>query len=261
VLLGAGCLACGKDDVSWSDPVPLDVAVPAMGVRLAVDDHGRPRLVPDSTSNRAPADPGLCPGSFRVASLGGKAAGIAGVWWSIRADSSAILRAAVSADNGQRWGASLEVDTLDVSVAGCSRPAPAIAASMGFVHLAYSMKSAEGTGVFYAHSMTEGRTFEPPMAIIYGQRLTPVSISAEGGTVAVAYEDPNGSTPQIGLALSREWGHIFLARMRASGNIGAATSPHVAVTHDHVVVSWAQRMAVDGGVDQAPWLVRVGRLQ
>jgi hypothetical protein len=230
-------------------------------VRLAVDDRGRPRVVPDGAASQAPADPGLCPASFRVASLGGKEAGIAGVWWAVRQDSSATLRTALSADGGRRWGAFLDVDTLDVSVAGCSRPAPAIAASLGFVHLAYSMKSAEGTGVFYAHSMTQGRTFEPPMAIIYGQRLTPVSIAADGGTVALAYEDPNGSPPQIGLALSREWGHIFLARVRASGNIGAATSPQVAVTHDHVAVSWVQRMGVDGGLDRTPRLARVGRLQ
>src|SRR5215208_8449498 len=75
VLLGAGCLACGKEDVSWSDPVPLDVVVPTTEVRLVMDDNGRPRVVPDSASNRAPTDPGLCPGSFRVASLGGKDAG------------------------------------------------------------------------------------------------------------------------------------------------------------------------------------------
>src|SRR5262249_55549086 len=170
---------------------------------------------------------------------------------------------AISLDRGQSWGRSLVVDSLDASVAGCSRPAPSVAASTGFVHLAYGMKAREGAGVFYAHSMAQGRSWEPPVAIVYGDRVTAASVAADHGLVAVLYEDPSGTEPRIDLALSRDWGHIFGVRMRGSSGIGAATQPLVAVAGRQLAISWLQRAhGEEEGDDtaRASRIVRVGRL-
>src|SRR5206468_6222453 len=143
--------------------------------------------------------------------------------------SSAVLLAAVSPDAGRTWRPPLRVDTADVASVGCSRPAPAIAANAGFVHVAYSMHASEGVGVFYAHSMNDGKSYEPAVTILYGDRLTRTAIASDRATLAVAYQEPSGSAPQIGLAISRDWGHIFRDRIRGSTGVGAATNPEVAV--------------------------------
>jgi hypothetical protein len=121
------------------------------------------------------------------------------------------------------------------------------------------MKAREGAGVFYAHSMTQGRSWEAPVAIVYGDRVTAASVAADHGLVAVAYEEPSGAEPRIGLALSRDWGHIFGVRMRGSSGVGAATQPLVAVAGRQVAISWLQR--ADGEKTAgASRIVRVGRL-
>jgi hypothetical protein len=147
-----------------------------------------------------------------------------------------------------------------VSVVGCTRPAPSIAASGGFLHLAYAMRASEGTGIFYVHSMTRGRAYEPPVAIVYGDHLTRTAVAADAGVICVAYEDPNGTNPQIGLAISRDWGHIFGERLRGSTGLGGAAMPEVAVTGRQVAVSWLQRAASADAAVRPTRVVRVGRL-
>ena len=231
-----------------------------LDTRLVVDEKGRARLITDTSLSVAPSgDPGMCIGSVRA--MRQDDGTLAATWWSVRNDSSAVLLAAVSADAGRTWGPPLRVDTADVSVAGCSRPAPAISASAGFLHIAYSMRDRGGAGVFYAHSMTRGKSYEPAITIVYGDRLTRTAIAADRGTVAVAYEDPNGATPQIGLAISRDWGHIFDERMRGSTGVGAATFPEVAVANRQIAVSWMQGSSADDSNATATRIVRVGRLR
>jgi hypothetical protein len=217
-------------------------------------------MVPDTSVSVLPAaDVRACPGSIRAARQDDGS--LAAVWWSVRDDSSALLLAAVSPDAGGTWRAPLRVDTADVASVGCNRPAPAISASAGFVHIAYSMHASEGVGVFYAHSMNEGRSYEPAVTILYGDRLTRAAIAAEKGNVAVAYEDPSGATPQIGLALSLDWGHIFRDRVRGSTGVGSATNPEVAVAGRQIAVSWLVGLS-GGDSDARPSrIVRVGRLQ
>jgi hypothetical protein len=260
LLVMVPCVAgCTVDDVAWTDPLSLSSASGA-DAHVTVDSRGRARLVSDTSVSVVPEqDQKACPGSVRTARQDDGT--LTAVWWSVRADSSSVLLAAVSPDGGVSWRPAVRVDTADVSVAGCNRPAPAIAASAGFVHVAYAMRGSEGVGVFYSHSMNTGKTYEAPVAILYGDRLTRTAVAADRGTVAVAYEDPSGSTPQIGLALSRDWGHIFGDRIRGSTGVGSATDPQVAVTGREIAVSWIVSSAA-GDSDAGPArIVRVGRLQ
>jgi hypothetical protein len=252
-------VACGGDDIAWTDPMTLPAG--DSNARLHVDDKGRTRLLTDTSVSVVPAhDSSACVGSVRVARLDDGS--LVALWWSVRPDSSSNLLAAVSPDGGTNWRPAIRIDTADVSVVGCSRPPAAIAASSGFVHVAYSMRATEGAGVFYAHSMNNGQKFEAPLTIVYGDRLTRTAVAAEKGTTAVAYEDPSGATPQVGLAISRDWGHIFQERTRSSTGLGAATDPDVAVAGREVAVTWLVSPtgeAADSNA-RASRIVRVGRL-
>ena len=258
-LTNAG--ACAGDDIAWTDPLTLSTA--SDDARLAVDEKGRVRLVGDTSVSVVPADAAACAASIRDSRLDDGT--LAVVWWSARLDSSAVLLTASSPDGGKSWHRIIPVDTTDVSTTACNRPAPAIAASAGLVHIAYSMRASEGVGVFYAHSMNAGKSYEAPVTILYGDRLTRVAIASEKGTVAVAYEEPSGATPQIGLAISRDWGHIFRERTRGSTGVGAATDPQVAVVGREIAISWLVGAATGGAgsanFDARTRIVRVGRLQ
>ena len=264
LLLAAVVLlpACSDDDVAWTDPLTLSAA--ASDGRLTVDQKGRVRLVTDTTTGVVPAvDSSACGASVRQARLDDGT--VAATWWSVRADSSAILYAASSPDGGSTWSSRIRVDTADVSTIGCSRPAPAIAASGGFVHIAYSMRAPEGVGVFYAHSMNDGQHYEAPVTIVYGDRLTAAAVASDKASVAVAYEDPSGSRPQIGLAISRDWGHIFRDRTRGSTGVGAAVAPQVAISGREIAVSWLVGVAGAGAsgteATRPTRVVRVGQLR
>jgi len=258
-------VACTEDDVAWTDPLTLSGALGAADARLAVDAKGRARLVADTSVSVVPAsDAHVCAGSVRTARQDDGT--LTAVWWSVRSDSSALLLAAVSPDAGSSWHPAVRVDTADVNTTGCDRPPPAISASGGFVHVAYAMRGTEGVGVFYAHSMNDGKSYEPPASILYGDRLTRTAIASDKGTLAVAYEEPSGSSPQIGLAISRDWGHIFRDRIRGSTGVGAATNPDVAVAGREIAVSWT--VGAQGGAGgtsdsdaRTTRIVRVGRLQ
>ena len=261
-------VACAGDDVAWTDPLTLSSPGSDADARLVVDSKGRARMIADTSVSVIPAaDAHVCAGSVRTARQDDGT--LAAVWWSVRSDSSASLLAAVSPDGGNNWHAAVRVDTADVNTTGCSRPAPAIAASRGFVHVAYAIRGSEGVGVFYAHSMNAGKSYEPAVTILYGDRLTRASIASDGEAVAVAYEEPSGSAPQIGLAISRDWGHIFRDRIRGSTGVGTATNPEVAVAGREIAVSWTvgsadgsepEGRAVDPNA-RATRIVRVGRLQ
>jgi hypothetical protein len=257
-------VACTGDDVAWTDPLTLSSPSGDADARLMVDSKGRARMIVDTSVSVVPAADGhVCTGSVRTARQDDGT--LTAVWWSVRGDSSTALLAAVSPDGGNSWHAPVRVDTADVSTTGCSRPPPAIAASGGFVHVAFAMRGSEGVGVFYAHSMNAGKSYEPAVIILYGDRLTRATIASDRETVAVAYEEPSGSVPQIGLAISRDWGHIFRDRIRGSTGVGAATNPEVAVAGREIAVSWTVVSTGGGGASdsdtRATRIVRVGRLQ
>ena len=132
------------------------------------------------------------------------------------------------------------VDSVDVGKLGCARPGPSIAASGGYVHIAYSLAAPEGFGVFFAHSMDNTATFHSPIAVIYGDRLSATATAAGGMRVAVAYEDPSGNGHRIDVALSETQGHTFEPRERGSPDEMEAVAPEVALRDSVVALSFVQ---------------------
>lgn len=245
-------VGCDKPPVDWSDPASINqIAGPS---RLLVDSAGHAAFVADSPrATTAPPSHGLCETSLRTIP---SSAHVFSAWWSVRRDSSSVLFIASSPDSGKTWGKTVAVDTTDVSSAGCNRPPPSVATVGDDLFVAYSMIAPEGKGVFFAHSM--GSMVHAPVAVIYGDRLVPTAIAAEGDNVAVAYEDPNGSRQQVAVAFSVAQGHIFAWHSTASRSVDVATTPAVALAGRELAVSWATRRASDSSATR---VVRVGRIQ
>jgi hypothetical protein len=238
--------ACEKPPVEWRGD-PHQVTVPAPGdetaasadARLTLRDDGAPVLEAITAVATVPADTAACAGSLRVSALAPTE--IYGVWWSRRDAGRASLVSARSDDAGATWTKSVPVDTTDRGTSGCARPAPAIAAdaTSGYVHVTYFLHGPGGPGVFFAHSMERGELFHAPVPIMYGERPSASSVAAADSFVVVAFEDPNSQRPQISLAMSRTWGHIF-SRERPEASTGAPTAEHpfVALRHPLIAVGW-----------------------
>ena len=256
-LLVALVAGCADEPVRWtrtSAPV-----APAGDSTLALTAAGD--VVPDSmallAAHVAPPAGTRCAGSLRLARAGRL---LHAVWWTARPDSTALLLAARSADGGRSWTAPVPVDSLDRGVSGCRRAPAAVAAdsASGYVHVTYGLVAPEGAGLFFAHSMDGGASFHSPVPITYGERLGRTSVAASGDLVAVGFEDPNSTTPRIGLALSRTMGHIFEHRLLpVSDENGAATRPMTAVSGHRLAIGWEQRAAA-GAPTAAALVVRAG---
>jgi len=256
LMLLAVLAGCEPDPVAWGDPKPIGPP-PADGAaasHLVVDSAGAARFVADTVRpSTLPAALGLCAATLRTAQ--GRSLLFAS-WWSVRADSSAVLYLANSPDGGRSWSAALKVDTTDVSSNGCKRPAPALTTVGDDAYLAYSMIAPEGKGVFFAHLM--GNMLHTPVSVIYGDRLVETSIAADEHRVAVAYEEPNGSRPQIDVAISVTQGHLFDWHATASRAVDVASSPAVAMSGPVLAVSWVNSQPSGGPPNR---VVRVGRPQ
>jgi hypothetical protein len=238
--------ACDKGPVEWRGD-PRQVPMPASGdetaapvdARLILRDDGSTALESIAAVATMPADTAACPGSLRVSAL--SPSEIYSVWWSRRTDGRASLVASRSDDAGATWMAAVPVDTTDRGAVSCSRPAPAIAAdaTSGYVHVTYFLHGPGGPGVFFAHSMERGELFHAPVPIMYGDRPSASSVASADSFVVVAFEDPNSQRPQISLAMSRTWGHIF-SRERPEASTGApvAERPFVALKQPLVAVGW-----------------------
>jgi hypothetical protein len=249
-------VACEAPLVDWADPT---AAAPVPGPsRLVVDTAGSARFVADTAGARVELPtptPGRCERSLRRAAATVHAYAI---WWSVRADSSAVLYVARSADAGRSWAKPVAIDTADMSSNGCDRPPPSLTTVGDDVYVAYSMIAPDGRGVFFAHMMSG--MLHSPVPVVYGDRLVNTAIAAQDPRVAVAYEDPNGSRRQIGVALSTTQGHLFEWRTTASRVIDDATSPAVALAGRMLAVSWiAGRGEQHDSTDRR--VVRVGRIQ
>jgi hypothetical protein len=225
--------ACQGDPVKWGDA-----------------QIGSGPAPPSESVSRTISDSSVCPASLRVASSGKLTYA---VWWKVRADSSAALMVARSA-NGDTWGHAVVADSSDHSRRGCERPAPAIAAdtSTEYVHLAYFLEPAAGPGIFFAHSMDSAATFHAPVPIVFGTNPSRVSVASHGDRVAVAYEDPNSDEPMIGVAFSRTMGHLFEARMQATSSDGRARQPIIRVSNDSVHLWWSEYSANPKAIGSRP---------
>lgn len=241
VALLLAAAACDRPPVAWEPQHP----VAAVEARTATDTAAAPRaIVPpaDSTGLRP------CVGSV-VTAASGRGAERYTAWWALRPDSSALLMAAYAPDSTREWSRVFEVDTLDRSARGCDRPRPALAADRanGYAHAVYWLEAPEGPGVFYAHLMDPRARFEPPSVIVYGRSPARASVASLGDAVAVAYEDPNRSRPQVDLALSRTAGHAFEERAIdvSSGDVEARAPLVTLAPGGRVTVRWTER----GGPD------------
>ena len=255
-LLLALASACMSPPVDWTAQRSMPLATDSARV-LAADGTLHPDTLLALTTRIMPPASGICPGSLRLARAG---ASLYAAWWTPRPDSSANLLSSRSLDGGRHWSAPAAVDTSDAGLTGCRRIAPSIAADSvsGYVHVTYAMVAPEGPGLFFAHSMDEGVTFHSPVAILYGDRLGRTSVAADGDLVIVAFEDPNSTTPRVGLAISRTMGHIFEQRiLPLSDDVGTATRPLTAVRGRQIAVAWEQRAAP---TSPAALDVRVGTL-
>ena len=219
-----GSLACTSNTpVSWGDVVY----------------NGAPQQPQEYPGRIEPPSSSACPASLRVAET---ASSTYAVWWEVRPDSSGVLKSARKIANENAWTAPVIADSTDRSVKGCGRPAPAIAAdpSSGYVHIAYFAEPKSGAGVFFEHSMDDGKTFHAPVPIVFGRNPSRVSVTSSGDRVVVAYEDPNSSQPMIGVALSKSMGHIFEARSIATSENGRARQPVVRIKGDSIQLWWSE---------------------
>jgi hypothetical protein len=240
--------ACERAPIEWHGMAervatePGGDEMPAADLaRLVVAPGGAPMLEPVARVATSPTadDTMACDGSIRTASSAGTE--MYGVWWSRRGDGTAVLRAARSDDGGATWGDPVSVDTTDRWAVACARPAPALAADSAskYVHVTYFLHGPDGPGVFFSHSMERGTLFHAPVPILYGARPAETAVAAADSVVVVAYEDPNSKRPQVALAVSRSWGHIFTReRPRASSLESPAERPLIAVRDSLVVVAW-----------------------
>ena len=257
--------ACAEPPVRWSESAAAP-ASPATDMRLGVDSSGRVEWLPQEPAPPStPLGSAACPGSLRLARAG--AQDVYAVWWAPRADSSAALVAARSADGGRSWPEVAPVDTADRGSSGCRRPAASVVADAqtGYFHVAYALVAPGAPGVFFAHSMPGQLIFHAPVPIIYGDHPGRTSVAASGDVVAVAYEDPNGAEPRVGLAISHTLGHTFEQRITMSTGVGAAVEPLVAVAGSTVAVAWRRGPHARGRVRDAahaagPMMVRLGEL-
>lgn len=251
LAIGASALlaACADAPIAWEQPTPLGAPLGPTD-RITVGADGVVRVVADS-SPRAPVHPGQCPSSVRAArdTTGEWYA----TWWAVRADSTAEVVVARSAD-GVAWDAPVRVDTVDAGRSGCRRAAPAIDAWAGHVHVAYSMAAREGAGIFASHSMDRGVLFHTPVAVMYGERIGETSIAARGNLVAIAFEDPNSAQDDIALAFSNTMAHLFQHRETVSPPGGGARAPRIAVGDGRLAIAW---MRASGGTPPG-WLGRTG---
>lgn len=225
--------ACDDAPIVWEQPVRLPAAVRDYD-RLVIQRDGSLLTYAD-TAAALPASASRCPGSVRATrdTTGEWYA----VWWDARADSTAEIVVARSAD-GAVWERGVRVDTVDAGRTGCRRPAPSIAAFGGHVHVAYAMAAREGPGIFASHSMDRGVMFHTPVAVVYGERIGEAAIAARGNDVAVAFEDPNGTLDRVGLVYSATMAHLFQHRETVSPAGVGARRPRVALGEGRIAVGW-----------------------
>jgi len=80
--------------------------------------------------------------------------------------------------------------------------------------------------------------FHSPVPVVYGNSPSVASVAAHGDSVVVVFEDPNSTTPRIGVVLSHTTGHTFDQRGQVTPDDVAAVAPWVALNHQHITVWW-----------------------
>jgi class 3 adenylate cyclase len=74
--------------------------------------------------------------------------------------------------------------------------------------------------------------------VVYGNAPSDAAVAGMGDSVVVVFEDPNSTTPRIGIALSRSAGHVFEERGQVTPDDVRAAAPWVALDHEKITVWW-----------------------
>ena len=161
-------------------------------------------------------------------------------WWAVRSDSNAVLAMQRSADSGKNWQAPVQVDDRDRGARGCKHSPAGIAydRTSGYVYLSYFVETRDGSGVFFAHSMDEGKMFHSPVPVVFGDYPARASVAGRGDSVVVVFEDPNAGTPTLGYVLSHTTGHIFDQRGQVTPEEVRAMWPWVMLNKNRIEVWW-----------------------
>lgn len=223
-----GLSACVMEPVEWGDVSYRHSQLGDPDARSAVMSADLPSVV---------GAPNPCIRSIRTSGTG---ADLFRIWWSSRSDSSVVLSMQRSGDRGGSWQTPVAVESRDHGRRGCDRPTPGVYydSVSGYLHLVYFIEGNDGAGVFFAHSMDKGGMFHAPVAVVYGNAPSSASVAGVGDSVVVVFEDPNATTPRIGIALSRSAGHIFEQRGQVTPDDVQAVLPWVALDHEKITVWW-----------------------
>ena len=221
-------VGCVPEPVDWGDVAYRRSQLGDPDTRSAIMSAGLPAI----------------PGTVNPCIMSIRATGDSGelfrTWWSVRADSSVVLSMQRSENRGASWDAAIEVESRDRGRRSCQRPAPGITydRTSGYVYLVYFVEASDGAGVFFAHSMDKGGMFHSPVPVVYGNSPSVASVAAHGDSVVVVFEDPNSTTPRIGIVLSHTTGHLFDQRGQVTPDDVAAVTPWVALNHKKITVWW-----------------------
>jgi hypothetical protein len=229
-------VACVREPVEWGD------------VAYRLSHLGDPDARSAIFSANLPTVPGTVTQCLRSIRPAGGGNDLFRVWWSSKSDSSVVLSMQHSPDLGASWQDAVVVESRDRGSRGCERPEPGIFydTTNGYVFLVYFIEAADGAGVFFAHSMDKGRMFHSPVPVVYGNTPSHASVAANGDSVVAVFEDPNATTPRIGIVLSHTTGHIFEERGEVTPDDVHAIKPWVKLDHHKITVWWK-----DGGSGDA----------
>jgi hypothetical protein len=228
IVLLAGTLACMRSPIAWEDAAYFDPTSP--------DDR---ELCAAETDNGAMR--------FRA-------------HWDPVNQTVGVMR---SANRGATWEGPVVVEARKSAAGLCPLPAIFADTANRYLHVSYFLDARGGTGLFYAHSMAADKLaasgegmFEPPRAVVFGERPVRSAIASRGDTVAVVHEDPNSRRGRIVLALSTTGGHSFSHRESVSATAGDARQPGVALRAGEIHVVW-----VEESRDTVRGVRRIGRFR
>ena len=223
-----GLAACVKEPVDWGDVSYRRSQLGDPAARSAVMSANLPAIA---------LSPAPCLRSIRTAGAGSE---LFRAWWAARSDSGVMLWMQHSPNSGATWDEPVDVESRDKGRRGCDRPPPGVFYDRvsGYLHLVYFIEASEGAGVFFAHSMDKGKMFHAPVAVVYGNAPSDAAVAGSGDRVVVVFEDPNATTPRIGIALSRSAGHIFEQRGQVTPDDVQAVAPWVALDDKKITVWW-----------------------
>jgi hypothetical protein len=255
VLLLAACAAA---PIEWEPPREIAGTIEAT-TRLVMEQGG-PRLV-DQPQPIVTLPAAACSTSVVAARAHGETWYAA--WFLVRFDSSVVLMVNRSSDGGSTWSTPVVADGRDRGQRGCTRPRPAVAAdsATAYVHVAYFIEPIEGAGVWYTHSMEQGKVWHQTIGVLYGDEPVTASVVSAGDTVLVAYEHPGSRGSRLGVAISRQAGHTFAERLRVVRVSGMAREPRIAFAAGRVGLAWLEQSRTGGAPAVTRTRAQVGALR